>query len=89
MRELVHAVQLSRKNADLRIEDTIRLSLALPDDLRAVVERFAGYVGGETLATELSLDGATGDHVETVRVEGRDIEIGLTATGTIFTETYG
>ena len=54
-----------------------------------MVERFAGYVGGETLAAELDLDGATGDHVETVRVEGRDIEIGLTATGTIFTETYG
>ena len=53
VREMVHAVQLSRKNADLRIEDTISLALAVPAELRQLVERNAAYIRGETLASEL------------------------------------
>jgi isoleucyl-tRNA synthetase len=83
-RELVHAVQLARKNADLRIEDTIRLALALPAELRPVAERFERTIGAETLAGEIVFDGADGEHVETVRVEGHEVGIGLTVTGTIF-----
>ena len=33
-RELIHAVQLARKAADLRIEDTISLTLEVPEQLR-------------------------------------------------------
>ena len=88
-REIVHAVQLSRKNADLHIEDTISLALRVPDSVRQVVERFASYIKGETLASEFSLDGGERDHNETARVDGHEINIGLSATGTIFTETYG
>ena len=86
-RELVHAVQLARKNAGLRIEDTIRLALSVPDDLAAVVERHADTLRAETLATELCLGGSGGAHTEAARVEGHDIVIGLDATGTIFSET--
>ena len=88
-RELVHAVQLARKNADLRIEDTISLALDVPDELRPLVERFAAAIKAETLASEFSLGEARGDHRETARVEGREIGIGLSVTGTIFTVTYG
>ena len=88
-RELVHAVQLARKNADLRIEDTISLALDVPDELRPLVERFAATIKAETLASEFSLGEARGDHRETARVEGREIGIGLSVTGTIFTVTYG
>ena len=89
MRELVHAVQLSRKNADLRIEDTIDLALTLPPGLRALAERQAAYIRAETLASALSLDGGVREHTETARVEGDEVVIGVTATGTIFTESYG
>jgi isoleucyl-tRNA synthetase len=88
-RELVHAVQLARKNAGLRIEDTIRLVLDVPDGLAAVVERHAETLSAETLATELRLGPADGDHRETARVEGHDVVIGLTATGTIFSGASG
>jgi isoleucyl-tRNA synthetase len=88
-REIVHAVQLARKAADLRIEDTISLALATPPALVPVVERHAAYIKGETLASEFQLGKAPRDHTETARVDGHEIVIGVSATGTIFTVIYG
>ena len=85
----MHAIQLARKNAGLRIEDTISLSLSLPAELAPLVERHAATIKAETLAGELVVGEARGDHRETARVEGYDIGMGLTVTGTIFTVTYG
>ena len=61
-REIVHAVQLARKNADLRIEDTIRLALDAPVELAAVVDRYQATIKAETLASELVVGAADGDH---------------------------
>ena len=88
-RELVHAIQLARKNADLRIEDTISLALALPSELQSLAQRHEAVIKAETLASELTLGEVRGAHQETARVEGHEVGIGLTATGTIFTATYG
>ena len=88
-RELVHAVQLARKTAGLRIEDTICLTLDVPAELRPLVESYAGVVKAETLASQFELGKVCGDHVETTRVEGHEVGIGLSATGTIFTVKYG
>ncbi len=88
-RELIHAVQLARKAADLRIEDTISLTLAVPEELRPPAERHRGAIMAETLASEFALAEATGDHSETARVDGHEVGIGLSVTGTIFTVTYG
>jgi isoleucyl-tRNA synthetase len=90
VREVVHAVQLARKNAGLRIEDTIDLSLELPPELAAVLERHEAYVKSETLASGLTRGPAVpGAHSETAKVEGGEVGIGLAATGTIFTTPYG
>ena len=89
VRELVHAVQLSRKNADLRIEDTISLALSVPTELAELVERNAAYIRSETLASELELGDRPRSHRETVRVEGCEVVVGITPTGTIFTVNYG
>ena len=88
-RELIHAVQLARKNADLRIEDTVSVKLDLPEALRPPAERHRGVIMAETLASELALGDATGDHRETARVDGHEVGIGLSVTGTIFTVSYG
>ena len=88
-RELIHAVQLARKAAGLRIEDTIRLTLAVPEELRPPAERHRGAIMAETLASELTLSEAAGDYTETARVDGCEVGIGLSSTGTIFTVTYG
>ncbi len=89
VRELIHAVQLARKNAGLRIEDTIDLDLDLPADLCDLAERHDSLIRSETLASSLSISGGGGRYREQVRVDGQDVGIGLTATGTIFTVTYG
>ncbi len=88
-RELIHAVQLARKAADLRIEDTISLTLAVPEELRSPAERHRGAIMAETLASEFALAAAAGDYTETAKVDGREVGIGLSVTGTIFTVTYG
>ena len=89
VREVVHAVQLARKNAGLRIEDTIDLALDLPDDLRAVVEPEAAFVQREALASELEFGAAVRDHAETAKVEGSAVGIALSCSGDIFTVNYG
>ncbi len=88
-RELIHAVQLARKAADLRIEDTVSLTLDVPEELRPPAERHRGAIMAETLASELALAEAAGDYTETARVDGHEVGIGLSVTGTIFTVTYG
>ena len=88
-RELIHAVQLARKAAGLRIEDTISLTLAVPEELLLPAERHRGAIMAETLASGLVLGDVDGDHRETARVGGHEVGIGLSATGTIFTVTYG
>jgi hypothetical protein len=40
---------------------------------KQVVERFASYIKGETLASEFSLDGGEHDHSETACVDGHEI----------------
>ena len=89
VREVVHAVQLCRKEAGLRIEDTIDLALALPAELQDLARRHATYIRTETLASALSLEGGERVSMQTVRVEGQPVVVGITATGTIFTESYG
>ena len=82
-RELVHAVQLARKNAGLRIEESISLTLEVGGDLERVVSARAGYIGAETLATTLVMGTAAGDHLEIARLGGAEIRIGLSAVGAV------
>ncbi len=88
-RELIHAVQLARKAADLRIEDTIGLTLDLPEELRSPAERHRAAIMAETLASAFVIGAPEGDHCSSARVEGHKVGIGLSMTGTIFTVTYG
>ncbi len=88
-REVVHAIQLARKNADLRIEETISLALIAPEELQALLLRHRDTIKLETLASDLVFGEPRGEHRELARVDGQEIEIGLSATGTIFTVAYG
>jgi isoleucyl-tRNA synthetase len=74
-REVVHAIQNARKTAGLNIEDRITLTLGGDDELLDAVRANEDYVTGETLATSLSYDGASGG--ETTAIEGRPLTIAV------------
>ena len=75
-REIVHAVQNARKEAGLEITDRIELALGGDDELLAAARAHEGYVGGETLATTLTLDGEGGT---ITTIGGRELIIRLAA----------
>jgi isoleucyl-tRNA synthetase len=74
-REVVHAVQAARKAAGLEVEDRISLTLGGDGELIAAARAHQDYLAGETLATELSFDGADG--AELTEIDGRELRIGL------------
>jgi isoleucyl-tRNA synthetase len=83
-REVVHAIQNARKGAGLQVEDRIDLTLSGDDALIEAVRQHADYVAGETLAANLTFDGAgaeDGTHTETARIDGSDLGIALRRAG--------
>jgi isoleucyl-tRNA synthetase len=75
-REVVHAVQAARKEAGLRVEDRISLTLGGDEELLAAAREHEAYVTGETLATSISYDGAAPD-LRRAQIEGRELLIGV------------
>jgi isoleucyl-tRNA synthetase len=73
-REVVHAIQAARKSAGLNVEDRISLTLGGDEELLEAVRAHETYVTGETLATNLSYDGATGAAAE---IEGKALTIAV------------
>ncbi len=80
-REIVHAVQSARKNADLAVEDRIELSLSGDPALIAAAEAHRDHLARETLAVSLHLGAsahtAEMDHREQTDIDGLAIEIAL------------
>ena len=80
-REIVHAVQIARKDAGLEITDRIELGLGGDEELLAAAREHEAYLAGEVLATAVAYDGA-GDGAEArstaassrSRCGGREIE---------------
>jgi isoleucyl-tRNA synthetase len=74
-REIVHAVQIARKDAGLEITDRIALTLTGDQDLLAAAQAHQDYLAGEVLATSVSYDGnASG---ATAKIDGRELSINV------------
>ena len=56
-RDVIRAVQQTRKEANLDVSDSIRLVLRLDEDWRAAVDQFSSYVCEQTLAGSIDFDG--------------------------------
>ena len=78
-REIVHAVQIARKDAGLEITDRIALGLSGDADLLAVAREHQAYVSGEVLATSVDLGDGEGDGDAGATIEGRELRIAVTA----------
>ena len=76
-REVVHAVQAARKGAGLAVEDRIELALSGDEQLLDAVRAHEPYVTTETLAVELSYDGAGSVGTTSVSIDGRPVDIRL------------
>jgi isoleucyl-tRNA synthetase len=71
-------IQQARKDADFHVADSIRLSLDLPEDVRAAIEKHQSYVAEQTLAREVTFGVAeTGMRVEQGKLDNQAVSIGL------------
>jgi isoleucyl-tRNA synthetase len=74
-REIVHAVQIARKEAGLEIVDRIDLALGGDEDLLAAARAHEDYLAGEVLATSVGYDGSDGAEI---RIDGHELQITIT-----------
>jgi isoleucyl-tRNA synthetase len=74
-REIVHAVQIARKEAGLEITDRIALSLGGEEELLEAARAHEAYLAGEVLATSVSYDGA--DDGAVAKIDGRELTIAV------------
>jgi isoleucyl-tRNA synthetase len=83
-REIVHAVQAARRDAGLDVTDRIVLGFAGDAELIAAVRSHERYIAGETLALEVSYDGAVSDDTAaaaSVWIDGRELRVALDRAG--------
>jgi isoleucyl-tRNA synthetase len=73
-REIVHAVQIARKDAGLEITDRIELALSGDAELLDAARSHERYLAGEVLATSVSYAGAGGG---AARIDGRELTISV------------
>ncbi len=73
-REIVHAVQIARKDAGLEITDRIALTLGGDEELLDAARAHQDYLAGEVLATSVSYNGAEGT---AATIDGRDLAIAV------------
>jgi isoleucyl-tRNA synthetase len=74
-REIVHAVQIARKEAGLEITDRIELGLGGDAELLAAARAHEPYVAGEVLATAVAYDRAEGG--SSAKIDGRELVIAI------------
>jgi isoleucyl-tRNA synthetase len=76
-RELVNRIQNLRKDSGLDVTDKIKLSIQKHDAINLAVEKHRGYIGAQTLATEINLVEKCNDSASvTVELES-DIETAI------------
>jgi isoleucyl-tRNA synthetase len=76
-REIVHAVQIARKEAGLEITDRIALALGGDPDLLDAARAHESYLAGEVLATVVAYDGSDG---AAATIDGRELTIAVSRT---------
>jgi isoleucyl-tRNA synthetase len=73
-REIVHAVQIARKDAGLEITDRIELGLGGDEELLTAARAHEQYLAGEVLATAVAYDSGDGT---VAKIDGRELSIAV------------
>ncbi|HWI08399.1 MAG TPA: isoleucine--tRNA ligase [Solirubrobacteraceae bacterium] len=76
-REVVHAVQLARREAGLEISDRIVLRLGGDEELLAAARAHEDWLSGEVLAVEVHYSANSSGQLASI--EGRELRIGVAA----------
>ena len=76
-REIVHAVQIARKDAGLEITDRITLALGGDEELLEAARAHEPYLANEVLATSVAYDAADGPAAQ---IDGHDLRIAIART---------
>ncbi|HET7485259.1 MAG TPA: isoleucine--tRNA ligase [Solirubrobacterales bacterium] len=76
-REIVHAIQIARKDAGLDISDRIELALSGDEELLAAAREHETYIAAEVLAIAVAYDA---EDAAAVRIDGRELRIAVTRT---------
>jgi isoleucyl-tRNA synthetase len=76
-REFVNRVQNMRKDAGFEVTDRIAISLKAPAALLNRLENMSAYIMSETLAEQLSPNGAAGEFQATVDINGEPVEVSI------------
>ena len=74
-REIVHAVQIARKDAGLDVSDRITLTLDGDAELLAAAREHEAYLAAEVLATRVAFGDPGADAAEAV-IDGLDLRVG-------------
>ncbi|HUY99146.1 MAG TPA: isoleucine--tRNA ligase [Thermomicrobiaceae bacterium] len=84
-RDFVRGVQDARKSAGLQIEDTIEAVYRASGEPADAIARFAPYIKGETLCTELTPGEPESDglHTEEVKVGSDRVLVGIKRVGSL------
>jgi isoleucyl-tRNA synthetase len=78
-REFVRRVQESRKHADLKVDDHIRLEYKAGDQLAGAIEANRDYVMSETLADGMErVEAPAGQAISAHEIDGQALELGIT-----------
>lgn len=77
-RDLVRAIQQTRKDAGLHVADSIKLSLSLSDTIKSAVEKHIDYIQDQVLAKDITFsECANSSYSCKVKLSGTEISIGI------------
>ncbi len=82
-RELVHHIQILRKEAGFKIENTINTSIECSSDMKKVIEKYSDYIMKETLSKSLNFKFEDGMFVRELKINSLSVKIGIIVVGSI------
>lgn len=82
-RELVHHIQNLRKEADFKIENTIKTAIGCDTDDWKIIEKYSDYIKHETLSLEISQEFEGQMFVKEIKVNNKNVRLGILVKGSI------